>query len=157
VPDVPAENQQDQKPVVYRAGNLPRELPAWFREADTDQDGQIGLYEWKAKGWPVEQFQNLDRNDDGFLTVDEVLRSVKQPASQVGSPATAGASPGGTNFPQAGGNGGPSRGLPQAGGFRPQGGSGGPGGGFRPSGGNFPQAGGFRPPGSNGGPGAAAP
>jgi hypothetical protein len=63
-----------KRPDVYRYGNMPANLPAWFAEIDTDQDGQIGLYEWKAKGWPTEQFRNLDRNDDGFLTVDEVLR-----------------------------------------------------------------------------------
>jgi hypothetical protein len=163
VPEAPADNSQEARPVVYRAGNLPRELPAWFMEADADKDGQVGLYEWKAKGWPMEQFRNMDRNDDGFLTVEEVLRSMKQPADSSASPTAAGTSPGGGTFAQAGGNrrqggmGGPGRGFPQAGSFQPPGGNGGPGGGFRPPGGNGGPGGGFRPPGGNRGAGPTAP
>jgi Ca2+-binding EF-hand superfamily protein len=58
----------------YRDGKLPSELPAWFIPMDTDHDGQIGLYEWKTSGRPLEEFDAIDRNGDGFLTVDEVLR-----------------------------------------------------------------------------------
>jgi Ca2+-binding EF-hand superfamily protein len=70
---VPPEDE-DKKPVVYRAGNLPRELPSWFAEADTNQDGQVALYEWRAKAWPDREFFSMDSNNDGFLTVEEVLR-----------------------------------------------------------------------------------
>jgi hypothetical protein len=52
---------------------LPPGLPAWFREYDTDGDGQIALYEWKAAGQPVERFLAMDSDGDGFLTPDEVL------------------------------------------------------------------------------------
>jgi hypothetical protein len=62
-----------KKPVVYRAGNLPKDIPAWFDQLDTDRDGQIGLYEWRAAGRSIEEFQKMDRNGDGFLTPDEVL------------------------------------------------------------------------------------
>lgn len=65
---------EDRKPVVYRAGKLPRDIPAWFRELDTDEDGQIGLYEWRASRRSVEEFQEMDRNGDGFLVVEEVMR-----------------------------------------------------------------------------------
>ncbi len=69
---------EDKKPVVYRAGKLPKELPAWFQQLDTDGDGQIGLYEWKNSGRTLEEFQKIDRNGDGFLTPDEVLYYVVQ-------------------------------------------------------------------------------
>jgi Ca2+-binding EF-hand superfamily protein len=71
--------QEERKPpVVYRPGKLPKELPSWFTQLDTDNDGQVALYEWKASGKSLEEFDQLDRNKDGFLTVDEVLRSVNQ-------------------------------------------------------------------------------
>ena len=71
--ETPPVEEEDRKPVVYRAGNLPKELPAWFQQLDTDKDGQIGLYEWKVSGRTLKEFQEIDRNNDGFLTVDEVL------------------------------------------------------------------------------------
>lgn len=60
---------------VYRPGNLPRELPSWFQEYDRDNDGQVAVYEWRARGESLERFQRLDPNNDGFITVEEVLRS----------------------------------------------------------------------------------
>jgi Ca2+-binding EF-hand superfamily protein len=78
----------EQRPTVYRAGKLPPGLPSWFAQYDTDGDGQIGLYEWVAAGQPVEQFLALDRNGDGFLTAEEVLRAVQVPQ------AVGGGSPG---------------------------------------------------------------
>jgi len=66
--------EERKPPVVYRPGKLPKELPSWFAQLDTDQDGQIGLYEWKASGRSLQEFDEMDRNKDGFLTVDEVLR-----------------------------------------------------------------------------------
>jgi hypothetical protein len=72
----PAE-QEETKPDVYRAGKLPKGLPAWFQKMDTDNDGQIGLYEWTKAGRPVDDFLKLDRNADGFLTIQEVMRAKK--------------------------------------------------------------------------------
>jgi hypothetical protein len=128
VPELPVEDEKDQRPVVYRAGNLPRELPAWFKDADTDQDGQVGLYEWKAKGWAIEEFQKMDRNNDGFLTVEEVLRYQKDQLGASGT-AVAAASPGDGGFATAAGNGPPGFGNrfqgfgngPQGFGNRPRG------------------------------------
>jgi Ca2+-binding EF-hand superfamily protein len=70
----PPPAEEDKKPTVYRIGNYPRELPVWFVQLDTDKDGQVGLYEWKAAGRPVDEFVAMDQNGDGFLTVEEVLR-----------------------------------------------------------------------------------
>ena len=64
---------KEARPLVYRHDTIPKEL-AWFKALDTDRDGQVGLYEWRAAGKPIEEFLAMDRNNDGFLTVDEVLR-----------------------------------------------------------------------------------
>jgi Ca2+-binding EF-hand superfamily protein len=58
------------------ADDLPAGLPDWFRQYDTDGDGQIGLYEWKAAGQPIAKFLAMDNNGDGFLTPDEVLAAL---------------------------------------------------------------------------------
>src|SRR5262249_32625775 len=116
---------------------LPKELPAWFTQYDKDGDGQIGLYEWKATGQPLETFLKMDRNGDGFLTIEEVLRYEADQKKANGALASnsSGSTPGGFN------------GTPGA--------FGGPGG-FAPPGGNFsgpPQGGNFSGPQGNFGPG----
>jgi hypothetical protein len=70
----PVYEEEDKKPVVYRAGKLPKDLPSWFAQLDSDEDAQIGLYEWRNSRRPLDDFQGMDRNGDGFLTVEEVLR-----------------------------------------------------------------------------------
>ncbi|HZT81297.1 MAG TPA: hypothetical protein VFA26_13800, partial [Gemmataceae bacterium] len=170
LPEVPGV-EQEKKPVVYRAANMPREVPQWFRDIDGngDKDGQVALWEWKQAGRAVDDFLAMDRNGDGFITVEELLRGLnggKQPAAGNGGATVAGG-PGAGGAPAAGGAppwaGNGSGGRPAFGGMGPGGrppwgggsgrpgwgGSGGPGGG-RPSwGGNGP---GGR---SRGGPGAA--
>lgn len=128
----PAE-QEDKKPVVYRAGKLPKDLPAWFQQLDTDGDGQVGLYEWKASGRSMKEFEQMDRNGDGFLTVEEVLYYMNKnkasavAAGQNGAPNGASfASPGGGNGNQGFGGGNRRRGNGGGGGGR--GGNGGGGG-----------------------------
>jgi Ca2+-binding EF-hand superfamily protein len=66
-------DEETKRPAVYRAGKLPADLPAWFAQLDADGDGQVSLYEWRIAGKPLEEFPKLDRDDDGFLTVAEVL------------------------------------------------------------------------------------
>ena len=89
--------EEDKRPVVYRVGKLPKELPAWFALMDEDKDGQVGLYEWKKSGKPVtgpDSFLAMDANGDGFLTVEEVLRYLRAtgqlPNTAVGGPSTGG-------------------------------------------------------------------
>jgi hypothetical protein len=78
-----------RRPAAHRGSRLPKELPGWFAELDTDGDGQIGLYEWKTSGRSLAEFRRIDRNDDGFLTVEEVLRYVRQFGSPVAPMAKA--------------------------------------------------------------------
>jgi Ca2+-binding EF-hand superfamily protein len=79
----------ETKPLVYHADNLPKELPSWFKELDTNHDAQIGLYEWKVSGRPISEFLAMDRNNDGFLTVEEVLQyEAKKPKTPPPSQGT---------------------------------------------------------------------
>ncbi|MFL5330529.1 MAG: hypothetical protein ACJ8C4_16625 [Gemmataceae bacterium] len=79
------EPEPDPRPIVFRAGKLPKGLPAWFSQLDTDQDGQVGLYEWVKEGRAINEFREMDLNDDGFLTAEEVLRHLRLKTSP-GSP-----------------------------------------------------------------------
>lgn len=59
--------------------------------ADTDRDGQLGLYEWRRfAGRSLKEFNELDRNHDGFVTPAEVAlaRPVPPTGSGAGQPAT---------------------------------------------------------------------
>jgi Ca2+-binding EF-hand superfamily protein len=98
----PPEEEVVKKAVVYHAGNLPKDIPDWFKQLDSDGDGQIGLYEWKAGGKTLDEFRKIDRNNDGFLTIDEVMRYVAE-QKKAGGPVSP--SPGGGIVAQNPGNG----------------------------------------------------
>jgi hypothetical protein len=108
----PLEETVDERPTVFRAGKLPDGLPTWFQELDYDGDGQVGLYEWRKSGKSIADFQAMDRNADGLLTVEEVLYYLKQnpaAAERVADNSTAKGQrppwPGnGGNWPGKGGN-----------------------------------------------------
>jgi hypothetical protein len=69
---------EEEKPVAMRYGKLPKDLPAWFEELDTDKDGQIGFYEWRAARRDAKEFMDMDLNGDGLVTADEYLRFTRQ-------------------------------------------------------------------------------
>jgi hypothetical protein len=115
----------DVKPVVIRAGKLPKELPKWFNELDADADGQVAMYEWRKGGKNLDEFMEWDRNEDGFVTPEEVLRKLNLASSDPGASPSASK---GASSSTSSGNGGP----PRFGGF------GGFGGGERPSFGGGP-------------------
>ncbi len=118
---IPSEEEEVKKPAVYRAGNLPQGIPDWFARYDTDGDGQIGLYEWKASGESIEKFRQIDRNNDGFLTIDEVMRYMAEQKKNSGGAQSFG----GNRFANAGqGN---NQGPGGNGGFQGRGGNGGGG------------------------------
>jgi Ca2+-binding EF-hand superfamily protein len=141
------EDDIDQRPVVFRAGKLPKDLPSWFQELDIDTDGQVSLYEWRKPRKEVEEFRQYDRNDDGFIIAEEVLWQKSQSASGTKTTQTAA-----TSEQRPGGFGGFGGGMGGFGGFGRPGGFGGgntgqgsanPGGGF----GGFGRPGGFGPQG----------
>ena len=97
---------ENERPIVYRFGKLPKDFPYAF--LDKDEDGQVSLYEWRtASKLPVEEFLDRDLNGDGFLTAEEWLRGTKTSlgggeakgkgqwtaGNMAGGPGTPGASP----------------------------------------------------------------
>jgi hypothetical protein len=175
--------QEEKRPTVYRAGNLPKDIPEWFIQMDRngDNDGQVGLYEWRKSNRPLDEFYALDLNGDGFITAEEYLRwKAKNAPKRAEGDAVAGQGGtsqqqpqfGGGNFqmpqfgggfqmPQFGGGnfqfqfGQGGGGFPGMGGGRGQGGGGfmggGQGGGFPGMGGGRGQGGGFMGGGGQGG------
>ena len=49
-------------------------LPAWFTEADEDEDGQVSLAEWRTSGRSIDAFTQMDLDGDGLLTKEEHAR-----------------------------------------------------------------------------------
>jgi hypothetical protein len=84
---------EEPRPAVLRPGKLPAGLPEWFLKLDTDGDGQVGLYEWRVSGRPLQEFVAMDLNGDGFITCEELLRYLarQSPASPAGVARAGGA------------------------------------------------------------------
>jgi len=68
---------EEEKPIAVRFGKLPANLPGWFTALDTDKDGQVGMYEWRADKRQMGEFLTMDLNSDGLLTAEEYLRFKK--------------------------------------------------------------------------------
>jgi Ca2+-binding EF-hand superfamily protein len=80
-PDGPkqaGDDDEKKRPTIIRAGSLPRDFPYAVLDQQGDNDGQVGLYEWKKSGKVIKEFVTMDLNNDGFLTVDEYYRWRKQ-------------------------------------------------------------------------------
>ncbi len=69
------EDPENERPVVYRFGKLPKDFP--YASIDKDEDGQVSLYEWRTSLKAVDEFVDRDLNGDGFLTAEEWLRGTK--------------------------------------------------------------------------------
>jgi hypothetical protein len=62
---------------------LPKGLPPWFFDDDLDKDGQVSMAEF-ASQWTDEkaaEFQQYDLNQDGYITTEECVKSLKLQAS----------------------------------------------------------------------------
>ena len=149
-------DDEDPKPVVYRYGNMPKEVPSWFEQQDTDKDGQIGLYEWRAAKKSLAEFEEYDLNGDGFVTAEEWLRkqrtdlAKREEEERMSKPAgTATAGTGRSSFGS----------FPGGGRSGPGGGAAGSGDRTAPGGGRNPFTGAGGPPagGGRGGPGGGGP
>ncbi len=53
-------------------------LPDWFMKLDPDKEGQVSLFNWRKAGRSTADFQEMDLNGDGLITVEEYHRWVKQ-------------------------------------------------------------------------------
>ena len=94
------EDMLDRRPTVLRAGKLPKELPKWFAELDGDKDGQVALHEWRRGGKNIDEFKDWDRNDDGFVTAEEVLGKMRVDSIALAGNATPSLSEDGTPIAQ---------------------------------------------------------
>lgn len=60
-----------------------------FESLDTDGDGQVGLYEWRAAGRSLAEFRRLDTDGDGLLTRREMQVEMPLRASSFSTPVFA--------------------------------------------------------------------
>jgi hypothetical protein len=90
-------SRQPQKPKPKPKPRITVDLPEQYASQDLDNDGQLGLYEWKLSA--IAQFRSLDANSDGFLTPRELLVATPADSSTAAvstDSATASASPAST-------------------------------------------------------------
>ncbi|PNY37271.1 hypothetical protein C2E31_08690 [Rhodopirellula baltica] len=76
---------------VLTADDLPKDLPGFFAEKDTNRDGQIEMSEF-AETWDdetVEEFFKSDLNRDGHITIAEAYQAVEELAATRASGAMA--------------------------------------------------------------------
>jgi len=78
------DEEEPPPPPIRAGGEYPKEVPSWFKEYDKNEDGQVSLYEWRLgkADREMDLFERMDRNDDGFLTIDEVLHYNRLTAAQ---------------------------------------------------------------------------
>lgn len=100
---------------AIRYGKLPAGLPDYWTDLDTDKDGQVGLYEWRADGRDVKEFMKMDLDGDGLLApqewqrfnVQEALRAKALAAEEgIEVPGSGGGSGNGRDRSSYGGRGG---------------------------------------------------
>ena len=86
-PEKPPEKiQETEKPKSGRwktaHERFPKDIPKWFVDLDKDGDGQVSMSEFcDADKWTEEllkQFKHYDLNDDGIITVEEVMKVTKK-------------------------------------------------------------------------------
>ena len=71
-----------------KSDELTEALPAWFFDRDSNGDGQIQFSEYDSS-WDdekIDQFEQLDLNDDGIITSSELLRGSSEAIGTFASP-----------------------------------------------------------------------
>jgi Ca2+-binding EF-hand superfamily protein len=95
-------------PSKYKRPPMPAGMPSWFDERDQDQDGMVGMYEWQAED--LATFRKYDLNGDGFISIEEALRTLPRskvvaapsaPTPTTPAPAVAAAPPAAMTAPAA--------------------------------------------------------
>ena len=108
----PRNEKKEELVVAIRYGKLPVGLPNWWDSLDTDKDGQVGLYEWRADGRDVKEFQKMDLDGDGLVAPQEWLRynllSAEQAKAIAAQEEIGGSSEGKSGRPSFGGGSTPS-------------------------------------------------
>lgn len=72
-------------PSKFKRPPMPSGMPSWFDEKDQDHDGMVGMYEWPADD--LATFRKYDLNGDGYISIEEALRSMPRP-KVVAAPTT---------------------------------------------------------------------
>jgi hypothetical protein len=104
------DSKKSSKSATYSPKKWPKitvDIPSRFADGDSDQDGQIGLYEWRK--WKPEEkyhFPVYDINQDGFLTPRELSNppskeEIEGYLASIGAPSPAASSPPQTSSPRA--------------------------------------------------------
>ncbi len=80
----PTQVQPPQQPnggqgSIPPAANAPVPLPNWFTEADTDKKGEVSRADFVK--YRMKTFVELDKNNDGKLSLDEYLKVAEPPYS----------------------------------------------------------------------------
>lgn len=73
------DNEDERKSYRFLTASerLPQGIPDWFREKDSDQDGQVGMGEYAVE-WDdetVAEFTGLDSDANGLVSPSEALQS----------------------------------------------------------------------------------
>ena len=86
---------KEREPAKARAAprQWPRNIPEWFKEYDTDGDGQVSLTEWKEKEVDTREFRLYDLNGDGFISLRELIQSGQYLTGMNSPPVLVGTNP----------------------------------------------------------------
>jgi hypothetical protein len=71
----PFDENAGKKPSPTTTSKYPKNMPPWFKDYDGDSDGQVAMAEWRDKKDVLSEFKKYDLNDDGYITLEELVHS----------------------------------------------------------------------------------